>query len=418
MELGSQARAGSVEEVAQPARVSTLELFFDLVFVFTITQLTNVLVHEPNLAGLLQVVLMLGVIWWMYGGYAWLTNEVAPDRLGRRLLLLCGMAGFLLVALAIPTAFRGSGATFGAAYLLVVLVHAGTFTRTTSQDVFRGILTIAPYNLATALLVLAGGIIGGTTQYVLWAVAFLLEWATPRLISDEAGFRIGAEHFVERHGLVVIVAIGESVVAVGIGAAGLPVDLDLIGPALLGLGLSACLWWSYFGRDEGRAEATMRAADPARQARLAIDAFGYWHLPILLGVIAIAATLKRASGHPFDELTAAEALMLGGGAAAFLFGEGVFRRMLAIGRSRGRTTAAIVALATIPLGTALAATAQLAALVLAFVVMLLGEARRPRRGLRHVAAAPAGSGGAAGVATPRFVRRGAGSAGRGDGRAG
>src|SRR5919201_449163 len=112
-------------QAAQPGRVSTLELFFDLVFVFTITQLTNVLVHEPRLEGLLQVVLMLGVIWWMYGGYAWLTNEVAPDRLGRRLLLLCGMAGFLGVALAIPTAFRGSGATFGAAYLLVVLVHAG-----------------------------------------------------------------------------------------------------------------------------------------------------------------------------------------------------------------------------------------------------------------------------------------------------
>jgi low temperature requirement protein LtrA len=353
-----------------------LELFFDLVFVFTITQLTSVLVHEPNARGLLQVVLMLGVIWWMYGGYAWLTNEVALDRIGRRMLLLSGMAGFLVVALSIPTAFGGSGATFGLSYLVVVLVHAVTFSRTTSQDVIRGVLTIAPYNLATALLVLAGGIVGGTPQYALWAAAALLEWATPRLITDEAGFRIAAEHFVERHGLVVLIAIGESVVAVGIGAAGLPVDADLIGPALLGLALSACLWWSYFGRDEGRAEATMRAAPPARQTRLAIDGFGYWHLLILLGVIAIAATLKSSSGHPFADLTLAEAVMLGGGSALFLLGEALFRRTLVLGRVGERLVAAAAALATIPLGTELAATAQLAGLVAVFVAMLVAEGRR------------------------------------------
>jgi low temperature requirement protein LtrA len=131
----------------------------------------------------------------------------------------------------------------------------------------------------------------------------------------------------------------------------------------------------------------MRAAAPARQARLAVDAFGYWHLLILLGVIAMAATLKAASGQPFEDLTAAEALMLGGGAAAFLLGEALFRRTLAIGRSRGRTRAAIAALATIPFGTAIAATAQLAALVLVFVVMLLGEASPPRRPRRRPASA-------------------------------
>ena len=359
----------------QSARVSTLELFFDLVFVFTITQLTNVLVHEPNLKGLLQVVLMLGVIWWMYSGYAWLTNEVAPDSIARRLLLLGGMGGFLVVALAIPTAFGGSGATFGLAYLLVVAVHTGTFTRTTSLDVIRGVVRLSPYNAATALLILAGGIAGGTAQYVLWAVAFLLEWATPRLISNAADFRVAAEHFVERHGLVVIIAIGESVVAVGIGAAGLPVDADLIWSALLGLALSACLWWSYFGRDEGRATRAMRAAGRSRQGWLGVEAFGYWHLLILLGVISIAAALKQSIGHPFADLTAAEGLMLGGGAAAFLVGEALFRRTLEIGRWRSRAIAAAAALATIPLGTAVAATAQLAALVGVFVVMLVGEAR-------------------------------------------
>jgi low temperature requirement protein LtrA len=372
---GATREGEAAVDARQPARVSALELFFDLVFVFTITQLTSVLVHEPNLKGLLQAVLMLGVIWWMYSGYAWLTNEVAPDGIARRLLLLGGMGGFLVVALAIPTAFTGSGATFGLAYLLVVAVHAGTFTRTASQDVIRGVIRLSPYNAATALLILTGGIAGGTAQYVLWSLAFLLEWATPRLISNAADFRVGAEHFVERHGLVVIIAIGESVVAVGIGAAGLPVDAGLVWSALLGLALSACLWWSYFGRDEGRATEAMRVADPSMQGWLAVEAFGYWHLLILLGVISIAAALKQSIGHPFAELTGAEALMMGGGAAAFLLGEALFRQTLGIGRWRGRTIAAVAAVATIPLGTAVAVTAQLAALVAVFVAMLVGEGR-------------------------------------------
>src|SRR5919201_1912712 len=186
-------------------RVSTLELFFDLVFVFTITQLTTLLVDRPNARGILQVVLMLGVIWWMYGGYAWLTNAVAPDRAGRRLLLLGGMAAYLVLALAIPDAFAGTGLTFGLAYVAIVSVHAGLFTRTSQEATLRDLMKLAPMNLASAVVVLAGGIAGGTAQYILWAIAVALEWSTPRLISTE-GFMIGASHFVERHGLVVIVA--------------------------------------------------------------------------------------------------------------------------------------------------------------------------------------------------------------------
>ena len=117
----------------QADRVSTLELFFDLVFVFTITQLTAVLSHDPTPRGLLRVVLMLGVIYWMYGGYAWLTNAVAPDRAARRLVLLGGMAGYLVLALTIPDAFSGDDLAFGLAYLVVVSIHAGLFSRTSEM---------------------------------------------------------------------------------------------------------------------------------------------------------------------------------------------------------------------------------------------------------------------------------------------
>ncbi|HEY7632806.1 MAG TPA: low temperature requirement protein A [Thermoleophilaceae bacterium] len=357
---------GSAPSAAPPAdsaeRVSTLELFFDLVFVFTITQLSTLLVDEPTWKGVVQAVFMLGVIWWMYDGYAWLTNAVPPDRASRRVFLLAAMAAFLVLALAIPGAFSGSGASFGIAYLAIVLIHAGLFASSTSQKITRAIFGLAPANVISALLILAGGIAGGTAQYVLWGLGFATEWATPFFIRS-GGFLIAPAHFVERHGLVVIIAIGESVVAVGIGAGGLPVDLELIGVAVLGLLLSACLWWAYFGTgDADRAEAALSAAPAAERQTLSVTAFGYWHMPILFGVIAMAATLRHAIGHPSDDLTTEQALLLGGGAALFLVGDVFYRRTLGLGRGPWRLVAALLALATVPLGTGASAVAQLGAL--------------------------------------------------------
>lgn len=355
--------------------VSTLELFFDLVFVFTITQLTGVLSDEPTWTGFLQVSLMLGIIFWMYGGFAWLTNSVAVDRLLRRLTLLGGMAGFLLIALAVPQAFTGAGATFGLAYLVVVIVHFSMFTRSSRLTVAQAMVGLIPYNLAGALLVVAGGVLGGDAQYALWAAAFALMWISPRL-TDDSGFEIRPRHFVERHGLVVIVAIGESIIAVGIGAAGLPVDLDLIAAALLGLALSAGLWWSYFGSDEGLAEKRMESAPMRERPRLAIEAFGYWHFFMLLGILAIAAALKETTGQPFDELKEAKALALGGGVGIFLIGEALFRRTLSMGAERGRAVAAALAVATVPIGIHISGAAQLVTLVILIVLMLAAEGRR------------------------------------------
>jgi low temperature requirement protein LtrA len=258
----------------QADRVSTLELFFDLVFVFTITQLTAVLSDDPTLRGLLRVVLMLGVIFWMYGGYAWLTNAVALDRAARRLVLLGGMAGFLVLALTVPQAFAGGDLAFGLAYLVVVSIHAGLYSRTSVTHTVRALFRLAPFNLASALLVLGAVVAGGTAGYLLWVAAFALEWVTP-LVTGIGGFRVAPAHFVERHGLLVIVALGESIVAIGIGASGLPVDLALISVAVLGLLLAACLWWAYFGGDDTRAEQALAAVPEDRRAAVAVLAFGY-----------------------------------------------------------------------------------------------------------------------------------------------
>ena len=350
-------------------RVTTLELFFDLVFVFTITQLTSVLVEEESLRGVVQAVLMLGVIWWMYAGYAWLTNALRPARALHRALLLGGMAGFLVIALAVPRAFSGNGVAFALGYLVVVLIHAGLFMVAT-----RAIVRIARFNVAGALLLLAGGIIGGDAQYALWAATFVLLWSTP-YIQRPTGFNISAAHFVERHGLVVLVAIGESVVAIGIGLAQLNLDAELAGFALLGLALSACLWWIYFGGDEERAEAALAGVVSERRPLVAVNAFGHWHLLILLGIVAVAAAVKQGSAHAFGALDLAPALELACGAAVFLIGDVLFRRTLRIGSGRWRALAAVGGLATIPLGLTVAAAAQIAALVALLVATLVFDER-------------------------------------------
>src|SRR3989440_6595771 len=191
---------------SDPKRVTTLELFFDLVFVFTITELTTVLYESPTWRGLAQVVLMLGVIWWMYGGYALMTNAVSAHTAQRRLLLLGGMTGYFVLALAIPHAFSSSGLAFGLAYLVIVSVHSTLFTRASSAGVAKAILRLTPFNVASALVVVAGGAIGGVAQYVLWTLAFAFEWLTP-VIRGNSGFAIAAAHFVGRAGLVVPVPI-------------------------------------------------------------------------------------------------------------------------------------------------------------------------------------------------------------------
>jgi low temperature requirement protein LtrA len=281
------------------------------------------------------------------------------------------MGAYLVIALAIPEAFSGTGATFGLAYLVVVVVHSGLFSRALEVG---NIVAVAPYNLLAALAVLASGIAGGTAQYVVWAVTAVLIWLTPRLV-DPSAFQVAPSHFVERHGLVVIVAIGESIIVIGVGAAGLDVDLPLVLVAVTSLALSACLWWTYFGGDDEAAERALTASSTERRFRQAIEAFGYAHLLLLFGIIAIAAAQKKATGHAFDPLATEEALALGGGVAVYLVGDALFRRSLAIGRVDLRLGAALLALATIPLGTEAVAVAQLGVLVALMLALFAIESR-------------------------------------------
>jgi low temperature requirement protein LtrA len=357
-------------------RVTTLELFFDLVFVFTITQLTSVLFRSPNTHGIARVVVMLGVIWWMYGGYVWMTNAVRANTSARRLLLLGGMGGFLVLSLAIPSAFAGSGLAFALAYFVVVLVHSILFTRATVVSAARAILTLAPFNLGAALVVVLGGALGGRAQFVLWALVAAFEWSTP-WIRGTKGFVIAASHFVERHALVVIVAIGESVVAIGFGASSLPIDASLAGIALLGLALSACLWWMYFSGHEGHGEHSLAALPTAQRAWASLIGFGYWHLPMLFGILAIASVEREAAEHPFSATSWPRAAILAAGVSAYCIGNGLFRRTLRLDGARSRALAGLIAPATVPLGAWAAPSAQIAVLVALLVASFAAERYSP-----------------------------------------
>jgi low temperature requirement protein LtrA len=335
----------TTQDADQPLRVSTLELFFDLVFVFTITQLTGVLARDLTAEGALRVLLIFGVLWWMYGGYAWLTNTRTPARVPERLLLLLGMAGFLVIGLAIPKAFdrRGEGLALGLGYLLVIAVHGVLY-----QRVNRNILRVVPFNLAAALCVIAAGLVGGIIAYPLWAVALAGPVVSPLIVQPKGRFSIQPSHFVERHGALMIVVFGESVADIGIGATGHPLTAGLVAVAVLGLALTAALWWAYFGAaDDERAEAAFNRADPAVRPALALDAYWYAYIPMLLGVVSLAAGLKIAMLHPGAGMPWPPSLALGGGVALFLAGSVWFRYALRIGGLRCRAAGAVAALAAI-----------------------------------------------------------------------
>jgi len=354
-------------------RVSTLELFFDLVFVFTITQLTSFLLRDPTIAGLVQMVLLFGNVWWMYGGYAWLTNAVPPRELAVRLLLLVGMGGFLLIALSIPTAFGSGGVAFGVGYMVVTLVHTGLFLRA-QQTISSALARLGPFNLITAALLLVAGFTPGGVRIALFALGGILHWITPYLIHQSV-FTIRAGHFVERHGLILLIALGESVVAVGIGLGAIDLPAGRIVAALLGLALTAALWWLYFSGDDDRAEAALEAARGEDKPWLALNAFGYAFVPILGGVVLVAAGLKLAVVRYNEPSTVAAAVFLAAGVAIYLAGLALFRWLIHVRFIAVRLVMAALALVTVFIGLRITPVAQLAVLVVVLIGGNIAETR-------------------------------------------
>jgi low temperature requirement protein LtrA len=289
--LGTISPGGDPAEAEPPQRVSTLELFFDLVFVFTITQLTSTLAGSVTVPAAGRLLLVFGVLWWMYGGYAWLTNARTPSAPPERLLLLLGMAGFLVIGLSIPHAFGAAGAhgrdglALGLGYLVVVGVHSVLYFR-----VNRNIRRILPFNLTSPVLVIIAGFTPAPAAYGLWAAALAVQVIGPFFGRLDGRFAIRPAHFVERHGALMIVAFGESVAGVGIGAEDHPVTFTLALSAALGLALTAALWWAFFGTGDDD-----RAGSPRYRALAAVLALAAWPLSVAVDAAAGIALLTAVT---------------------------------------------------------------------------------------------------------------------------
>jgi low temperature requirement protein LtrA len=332
---------------------------------------------------------VLVAVWWAWGSYSWLTNEIASDEDEARLALFAAMGSMLIVALAVPGAFGDDGVLFGVAYFVVRALHILVFAYA-SPDVSvtlavrRLALTAIP---APALLILAGAL-DGVAQALVWCLALAIDLAGP-MVFGVAGYLVSPGHFAERYGLIVIIALGESIVAIGVGAAGIPLDAGVIAAALAGVVIAAALWWAYFDVVAPVAERKLREARGDARARLARDSYSYLHLPMIAGIVLLALGVKKTIGGVDEPLETVPAIALCGGVALYLLAHIGFRLRNVGSLNRPRLVAALACLALIPLALevdALAAVASIAAICAALVVY---EAVRFREARARVRAAGA-----------------------------
>ena len=368
-------------------RVTPLELFFDLVFVLAITQCTALMSHHPTWSGLIQGLLVLGVLWWAWSGYAWLTSVIDPEEGAVRLVIFGAMAVLLIVSLAVPEAFGNLGLTFALAYGAFRVAHIGLFMLASPDDdaLRHSVLGLAASTALAVFLLIAASLFDGLAQGALWALALLLDMALPYFFGTE-GWKLVPGHFAERHGLIVIIALGESIVAIGVGAAG-ALSLGIGTVAVLGVALAAAMWWIYFDLVALISARRLAEAEPGRvQNALARDSYSYIHLALVAGIVLSAFGLKVSIAHFEDHLHAVPAFALLGGVAVYLLGLVGFRYRHVHTINRRRLLLAIVLLVLVPVATAVPALISLAAVVVLIWAMVALELRgydERRDRLRH-----------------------------------
>jgi low temperature requirement protein LtrA len=380
----------SEQAVEREHRITPLELFFDLVFVFAFTQTTAVISEDTTWAGLGRGMLILAAVWWAWASYAWLTNTVDAGRDEVLAAVLVAMAAMFVAALAVPEAFAGHGVLFGVAFLIVAVMHLALYALSarSEPELFVAILRIVPWSLLGASLILAAGFVDDPAKSVLWIAALAVGFVGP-LFGDMGGWRLAPAHFVERHGLIVIIAIGESLIAIGLGARSADLDLKVIVAALLGLVVASSFWLAYFDFFPIRAQQLLTERQGAERVALARDAYTYLHLPMVAGIVLFAFAMEMTVEHVGRTLDTIPAFALCAGPALYLLAFVLLRLRIArrLGRGRLVTAAACMALFPVALAVpALAALALIASVWVAFHVYELiwwHDARAETRALRE-----------------------------------
>src|SRR4051812_44550220 len=372
----SSAQMAAVEE----KRVAPLELFFDLVFVFAITQVTALMSHDPTWAGLGHGMLVLSGLWWAWAAYAWLTNYIAAEEDLERLLMLAVMGAFLVTALAAPEAFGDHALLFAIGYAAARWLHIFIFAEANDDvDAGEAIRRLARTALPAPLLLILAAFLDEPAQWIVWLVALSLDWSGPYVFGVR-GFRVSPGHFAERFSLIVIIALGESIVAIGTGLSG-ELDAGTVGAALLGLVLAFGIWWAYFDVVVIVAERRFRDAEGMRRIRMARDSYSYLHLPMIAGIVLVALGLKKTLAHVDEPLGTVPAAALFGGIALYYAGHIGFRLRNVRTLNRPRLVAVVVYLALIPVAhevdalVALALACAITSSVIAYEAVAYAEAR-------------------------------------------
>jgi low temperature requirement protein LtrA len=364
------------------ASVTPLELFFDLVFVFALTQVTAFMADELSWHGILRGVLVTTLLWWAWTAYAWLANVVSAEERPLKLALLTAMSAMFVLALCIPEAFddapgglRGP-VVLAVCYLVVRLMHFLMFLIISREDAAlrAQVLRFAPSVVASGVVLLVASQFEGWLQTGLWMLALVADYVGTAL-AGFSGWRLPAPgHFSERHGLIIIVALGESIVAIGVGVAQEPIAWVIIVASVLGLVLASAMWWAYFDVSALLGEHALASEPLETRARLARNAYSFAHLPLAVGILLVAFGLKEvllyvsdSSHHSLtDPLPSVALAALVGGVTIYLLGHVIFKWLTVHTISVVRLAAAAALLLALPLIAPLPALAQLA--VVAFLV--------------------------------------------------
>jgi low temperature requirement protein LtrA len=354
--------------------VTPLELFFDLVFVLALTQCTALMAAEPTWEGLAKGLLVLGVLWWSWVGYAWLTSVVDPEDDAVRLAIFVAMAALLVAGLCVPEAFGDAGLIFALAYAVVRIAHIALFVLA-SRDEPNLRASVIGLGISTAIasgLLVGASFADGTLQGGLWALALVLDVAGPYFFGAE-GWKLKPHHFSERHGLIVIIALGESIVAIGVGAEE-KVDLGIVVAAVVGTGIAAALWWLYFDVVALVAARRLARAEAGReQNEMARDSYSILHFPMVAGIVLVALGMKKTLGHVEDELKLVPATALLGGTALYLLAHVAFRYRHIHTFNTRRLALSILLVAFIPVAVAIPALATISVLAAALALLNVVE---------------------------------------------
>jgi low temperature requirement protein LtrA len=319
------------------------------VFVFAFTQVTTMLSDDPTWAGLGRSLLVLTALWWAWAGYAWLTNTLDPDEGMVRGAMLVAVGAMFVAALAVPDAFGRHGVVFGVAFLLVNVMHVALYALAGrgDPDLLAAVLRMAPSALVGAALIIAAGFVHGGLRPAFWVAAIAVGYITP-YFAGASGWRVHPGHFAERHGLILIIALGESFVAIGLGARATELGTAVIVAAVLGLAIATSFWLAYFDFFAIRAEQQLVERAGAERVALARDAYSYLHLPMVIGIVLFALAMKKTLAHVGDELGTIPALGLCVGSALYLSAYVGMRLRVSRTLSRGRFIAAAVLAALLP----------------------------------------------------------------------